>query len=101
MESLKQHEEVQLPTPECDMERNEGDVVLHYKREMDDNEFLPLYAEGVKWLVEEPTEPPLIAEHNKSWKATTVKANGSEGKSPFESLRDDIRYMMGLRVRNR
>ena len=65
-------------------------VVLHYKKHMDDKDFLPRYPEGVVWLREIPQDQPNLCEHLDVWK-TRPSPNV---KSPFEEFRDNIQRML-------
>ena len=67
-------------------------IVLHYKKNMDDQMFLPSYPEGVVWLTGVPQGVPELCEHLESWKSRPAP----NVKSPFEEFHDNIRAMLNV-----
>lgn len=65
-------------------------VVMHYKKNMDDSVFLPLYPEGVVWLNQVPEGEPPLCEHLSSWQLPPAP----NVKSPCSELHDNIVLMI-------
>ena len=66
-------------------------VIFHYKAEMDDPLFLPLYAEGVQYWLELPKGEPSFCDHVPSWMAVSDERRN---KSEFETVKENILFFL-------
>ena len=57
-----------LKTRTTQVANGEDPVIFHYKAEMDDPLFLPLYPEGVQYWLMTPETEPEICPHLRAWK---------------------------------
>ena len=75
---------------EEELRKGKDPIVFHYKAEMDDPLFLPLYAEGVQYWLQLPQGEPSICNHVKSW-----KDDRDDGKkTEFETVKENILLFM-------
>ena len=75
------------------LRNGEDPIIFHYKAEMDDPLFLPLYAEGVQYWLQSPQGKPEICEHVPSWK-TVNDENDKRKKSEFETVKESILLLL-------
>ena len=93
--SVQQEVEIELPINQDlvdKLEMKDSDVVMHYKRNMDDKKYIPEYCEGVKWLLRAPIEeadlPPARCDYNKKWSSAEGSTTGrSECQEVFNTLK--------------
>lgn len=93
LQRAKEPREVELPYNielQNAINISEGTVVIHYKKEMDEEKYLPLHPEGVKWYIRKPFGEAALCPHLDSWKTRP----SDNVKSPFEELRDNLISMM-------
>jgi len=93
LEEAKQPIELTVPVNERLREELGGDdtaVVIHYKINMDDAQYLPLYPEGVRWYLREPEGEPGFCPHLPEW----TTRPGPNIKSPLEEFRGNLVSMM-------
>ena len=72
------------------LDLKENDVVMHYKRNMDDKQFIPDYCEGVKWLLSVPLEKPELCDFDSRW-ISADEARG--GRSELDDICTTLRVL--------
>ena len=76
---------------EAQLREGKDPIIFHYKAEMDDPRFLPLYPEGVQYWLQYPDGEPSICDHLKSWK----EVSGDKKKSECDLLIENILLFLG------
>ena len=72
------------------LDLKDDDVVMHYKRNMDDKQFIPDYCEGVKWFLSVPLENPELCEFDSRW-TSADEARG--GRSELDDICTTLRIL--------
>ena len=87
--------EVELPINQellDTLQLKDTDVVMHYKRNMDDKKYLPAYCEGVKWLLQahfgDGFALPARCDYSRKWSSAEGSTTGkSECQEVFNTLK--------------